>query len=401
MKTNYILVFLAALVAILSVSFASASVVSFDSVQVNGDFVGNGQIVAADAGMSVPITVSFTALESADDAKIRAWFSVSGKDVTYVSGRFDLIANGSYRKSFSLTLPSDVDLDEDITLYIRVQTENGDTEKTVKLRVQRESYNVDVLDVEVAQTVQAGSTIPVSVVLKNVGRHELEDLFITARIEALGISKRVYASDITPQDNWNDDDETDDAVERTIFLAIPSDAMSGVYTLEVFASNTDADARVSRSIVVSGEVASSDVLTTTTSKTVAKGEEAVYDVVIVNSGSRMQLYTLSAEAPTGLTVSIGESLVSVPADSTRVVKVSAEASKAGTYSFAVNVNADGNLVKKVNFVTDVEGSSVAGTNATVVLTIVLAVIFVVLVIVLIILLTRKPSKTEELGESYY
>jgi len=401
MKTNYILVFLAALVAILCVQFVSASVVSFDSVQINGADVNSGSIVAVDAGMSVPITVSFTALQNASDAKIRAWFSVSGKDVTYVSDRFDLIANGSYTKSFSLTLPSNIDLSDDITLYVRVQTSAGDTEQTAQLRVQRESYNVNVLDVEVPQTVQAGSTIPVNVVLKNLGSHELEDLFITAKIDALGISKRVYASDITPQDNWNSDDNNADAVERTIFLQIPSDAKSGIYTVEVDASNADSDSSAMRSIVISGEVASSDVLTTTVSKTVAANEEASYDLVIVNSGSKMQLYTISANAPNGLSVSVDQALVSVPADSTRVVKVSAEAAKAGTYNFAVDVNADGSLVKEVSFATVVSGKSVMSASPTVVLTIVLAVIFVVLVIVLIILLTRKPTKTEELGESYY
>lgn len=413
MKTNYILVFLAAFVAILSVSLASAvnsvddgNNVVFKSVEVAGNDAYNygwftDTKTALEAGNSLSVNVNFYAIKSVDDAKIRAWLSASGKDVTYISGRFDIIADSTYPKSFSLVLPSDVDLSKDVTLHIVIQTDNGDDEITLTLNVQRESYNVEVLDVNVDQTVSAGSTIPVSVVLKNMGRHELEDVFITAKIDALGISKRVYASDITPQDNWEDDEETEDSVERTLFITIPEDAKSGVYTLEVTASSSDADASVSRSLVVSGEVASSDVLTTTVSKTVAKGEEAVYDLVIVNSGSKMQLYTISAEAPTGLTVSINEPLVSVPADSTRVVKVSAEAAKSGTYSFTVDVSANGNLVKKVSLGTNVEGGKVAGTNATVVLTVVLAVIFVVLVIVLIILLTRRPTKTEELGESYY
>ena len=67
----------------------------------------------------------------------------------------------------------------------------------------------------------------------------------------------------------------------------------------------------------------------------------------------------------------------------------------------MNVHSDGELVKKQNFVANVEGKAATAGNAAVVLTIILAIIFIVLLIVLIVLLTRKPEKTEDFGESYY
>ena len=105
----------------------------------------------------------------------------------------------------------------------------------------------------------------------------------------------------------------------------------------------------------------------------------------------------------GLNVEVSEPVVAVPAGTSKTVKIMASAEKAGKYDFAVNVHSEGELVKEEKFTLDTEGSNARATagNATVLLTVILAIVFVVLLVVLIVLLTRKPEKSEELGESYY
>jgi uncharacterized membrane protein len=242
--------------------------------------------------------------------------------------------------------------------------------------------------------------LSIDVVLKNIGRHELEDMFVVARISALGVEKKVYFSDIVPQDKENDDDE-EDAAERVISLRIPDDAKAGTYNVDITAENDEVSESVKKSVTVAGLEDKSDVLVAATSKNVAAGEEATYDLVIVNAGSKMKVYTLSVEDTKGLLVTVSEPIVTVAGDSSRVVKVAVKAAsgaEAGTYTFTVSVNSGETLVKKVNFSANVEGKAIA-SNPVVILTIVLVIVFVVLLIVLIVLLTKeKPAET---AESYY
>jgi hypothetical protein len=123
--------------------------------------------------------------------------------------------------------------------------------------------------------------------------------------------------------------------------------------------------------------------------------------VIVNSGNRIAVFEIVPETTQNLAVSADESIVTVPAGSSKVVRITAKANDViGTVNFGVNINSEGQLVKRVNLAANVtKGKAI--TSNVVALTIVLAVIFVVLLIVLIVLLTRKPAKTEEFGESYY
>jgi len=391
--------FVAVLVITQIASAAPKEIVSYSNVLIDG--VPAAEVTSLEAGQRIDLTVSFKPLQDVSLATLDANLRVDGKETSYTSSRFDLFANQTKTLRFSMTVPKNIDTSKLITLTIEVASDDGNGISRVyyNLGLHRQPFNIDVLNVEVPQRNLAGNVIPVNIVLKNRGYHELEDMFVVARIASLGIEKKVYASDLTPTDDSTADKE--DAVEKTIFIQLPRDTKTGVYSLEVEASNIETSYKVVKSLVVSGEEGSSDVLTPAVSKTAAPGEEAVYDIVLVNSGSRMQLYTFSVEAPTGIAVSVDEPLVSVPADSTRVVKVRAKASAKGVYAFSVAVNSDGTLVKRVSLTESVEGSNTSVASPTIVLSIVLGIIFVVLVIVLIILLTRKPSRTEELGESYY
>ena len=155
-------------------------------------------------------------------------------------------------------------------------------------------------------------------------------------------------------------------------------------------------------MIVVGAEEDSMVVSSTGSKTFAVGEKGSYSLILVNSGNNVRLYQLVFETPSGLTVDADEAVVAVPAGSSRTVKVLASSNEAGKYNFAVNVHSNGQLVKKEAYTATIEGSKIASAgNATVLLTVVLGIVFVVLLVVLIVLLTRKPARSEELGESYY
>jgi hypothetical protein len=300
-------------------------------------------------------------------------------------------------------VPNNIDPKENMRLEVSVENRvSGQVDRReISLSAQRESYTVQILDVATDSKVSAGDNLALDVVLKNRGRELSEDTFVTVSIPALNIERRAYFGDMSPVDQTDPLPDKEDASTRRMFLNIPSNAPAGIYTIQVDAFNADSKTTVTKKVAVVGASDSSRVVSSAVTKTVAVDEDAVYSVTVVNTGNKVQVYDVSFDAPAELKVAADETVVVVPAGTSKTVKVSVSADKAGKYAFVVSVNSDGALVTKQNFVTNVEGSKSSTANATVVLTVVLAIIFVVLLVVLIVLLTKKPQKAEEFGESYY
>ncbi|RLE42573.1 hypothetical protein DRJ16_04680, partial [Candidatus Woesearchaeota archaeon] len=176
-----------------------------------------------------------------------------------------------------------------------------------------------------------------------------------------------------------------------------------LYTVEFEASNDDSYDVISKRVYIAGAEEDTVIVTSTSSKTFAVGEDKTYSLTVVNKGRTVRIYELDVTSDSELTVDISDTLVVVPAGSSRTVTFNVIASEDGRHTFNVNVNSDnGELIDGKTFTANVEGkASAIGTgNTTVLLTVVLAIVFIVLLIVLIVLLTRKPSQ-EEVGESYY
>ncbi|MEK6927670.1 MAG: hypothetical protein AABX11_04515 [Nanoarchaeota archaeon] len=401
-KTLVSLVFLVAF-AVLFTGIASADTELV--VEVNGlrmDSVHSDYNISASAGETLPVRVFFASDEDFSDARVKLWVS-GDRDYSVSSERIDVFAGTIYSKLFSVTMPTNIDPREQLFLEVSIEVPGSGIVSSfeVPLSVQRNSYTVDFLDVLMDSRVNAGSNVPVDIVLKNLGGHFAEDTFVKASIPALGIERTVYLGDLSPVDQADPDKE--DAVEKRMYLSIPSNVASGLYTIQFEAYNSDSTATVSKKVyVVSSASGNSQVVSSTNLKKFNVGETASYSFTLVNSGDQIKVYNVAIEAPADLTVTADDSVIVVPAGSSQTVTVKATAAKSGDYSFVVNVMSDGDLVKKESFVAEVEGSkSIGGTNATLILTVVLAIVFIVLLVVLIVLLTRKPQKTEEFGESYY
>lgn len=386
-----------ALVLLLT-SFASAVKATISDVEVAG--VNNANNIASFAGQTIPVRVVFSADANMSDVRVKVWIS-GDRDYAVSSDRFDVIADNVYSKLMSVQIPSSIDPEEELKLEVSIESKNdGEVgSREVALAAQRESYTLEVLDVIMEPKVKAGESLAIDLVLKNRGRHLAEDTFVKATIPALGIERRVFFGDLSPVDQTDPDKE--DSVERKMYLNIPASTPAGIYEIQFEAYNADSSETVMKKIAVVGASGDSRIISAAQTKTFAVGERTSYVLTLVNTGAQVRVYDISFEAPDGLDVSADETIVAVSSGSSKAVKVDASASKAGKYTFVVNVESDGELVKKESYVAQVEGKRIGTANTTVVLTIVLAIIFIVLLVVLVVLLTRKPQKSEELGESYY
>lgn len=404
MENKTLLVSLVAIFALV-LTFANVSAtddfVSKPSVEVNSL---SGNVVSAFAGETLPVRVTFSGLSNASDVRIKVEIS-GARDVSYSSERFNVVEGGVYSRLIAVTIPSNIDSTENLQLLVSVESRNSGhvDADPFTLAAQRESYTVEVLDVNMQSKVQAGSNLALDVVLKNRGMELAEDTFVKVKIPALGIEQRSYFGDMSAVDEANPDKE--DASERRMLLNIPSDAKPGVYVVEIEAYNGDSSTVITKKVVISGASENSMIVSAVKSKTFAVGDTGIYTLTLVNSGNKIAIYELVIESSDdSLNVNVNEPIVVVPAGTSKTVTIEAQASKAGKYNFVANVYSSGNLVSEESFVANVQGSStskVFSGNTAVVLTVVLAIIFVVLLVVLIVLLTRKPEKSQETGESYY
>jgi hypothetical protein len=418
-----ILVSIIAVFAVLTLmSVVSAGdLVTFDEITVNGAEITTSTISGIEGGETIPIKIVFTADTDARDVKVKAEIEGHRTDISDKTGRFELVEGSVYTKYLSLKVPSDIDPTEEYTLLIRISGRDKETDETESdeeeytLKVQRGSYNLEVLSAELPEKVTPGSVIAVDVILKNRGMHKLEDVFVKVSIPDLSVERKVYFGDLNPLD----EDELEvceegesysycreanrrDSTERRIYLSIPDVAKTGVYSLEVEAYNVDSADLIKRNIIISGVEEVSDVLSAASTKSLDVGEEVIYDLVIVNSGSKMKVYTLTPEETKGLIVET-DSIVTVPTDSSKTLKVKVRATESveeGTHIITINVESEGELVRQVNFSANVERGQ-ASANSVVILTVILAIIFVVLLIILIVLLTKKPTAIEETEETSY
>src|SRR3989344_7396830 len=151
MKTNF-LVFLVtiALIAVIP-SVLATDVVDVSLVEVNGLDADSG-VLAVEAGEVVPIDIYFTANRNASDVQVSAWIQGERSDGVEKDFR-DLIEDKEYHAILSLRILSDLDeIDEDKTLFVRIETDNGNWEEAFTLSAQREPDKADILFVEVDKT---------------------------------------------------------------------------------------------------------------------------------------------------------------------------------------------------------------------------------------------------------
>lgn len=400
MKNKFLVSLIAFLAVVAFVAAVNASDLSVDinEIEVNGIDILSGSVVAGIAGEVIPVNVMFTAYTDAGDVQVSTWIQGHRSDSTQIDFA-DLVSDKSYNARLALVLPTDIDPQEDMTLFVRIESDNGNWEDSYTVSMQRKPYSADVIFVDVDSNVKAGTAIPIDVVVKNMGRHDLSDLVVTASIAKLGISKSAYFGDLTPIDNNTDDNNNNvDSAERKLYLTLPSNVAAGTYDLEIRAYNKKVNSIIKKIVTVVGNDQESEVVVPITSREVSVGNTETYDLVIVNSGNKVGVYEIVSQTSDLVSVSTDTSIITVSAGSSEIVKLKVEGLKKGAGSFAVDINSEGKLVKRVMLTANVSEKAF-GSNV-IILTIILAIVFIVLLVVLIVLLTRKPARSE-LEESYY
>jgi len=328
-------------------------------------------------------------------------YSNNGETGQAALERFDVEAGYAYKKTLVLTVPYELKdaKSDDLTLNIEIDGKEYKSElETITLNVQRPSYNPVIKSITTPSSITAGTTFPVEIVLKNMGYNELEDVYITASIVGLNVFQGpTWFGDLVAVESCDEDCDLEDTVYGKLNLNVPYTVKEGIYTVEVTVINDDVETTTLKQIVISNDF-SENIVSVSTDKTVAKGEEAVYEFLIVNPTNNVKVYKIVSESTNEFSSNPTETLVAVTAGSSKTVKVIASSNVEGSYTFDVDVFSNDELVKTVTFGMDVEGKQ---SVSIVVLTIALAIIFLVLLVVLIVLLGRKPEKSEDFGESYY
>lgn len=373
--------FVAIASVLLSVLFlvASVSAASFSNVEVTVDSIDAGDNPGVVAGDLVTLKVFFTSDVDSSDIKIKAEIEGEKTDVSEVTKSFEVESGHRYMKVMTLKVPYELkdQVSDDADLNIKIW--GGDTVSyttSYPLRVQRPSYDVAFMSISTNQKIEAGELFPVDIVLKNVGYNKLDDLYVTVKVPELNVQKTAFFGDLVPVE----DDDHDDTVRGRLFLQMPYDAKTGLYTLEVEVKNSDLNMNGVEKISVENGF---------TGNLIVSGNE----LVVVNPTNKLMVLRLVPETTDG-SVSLSQDLVSVPAGSSKTVEVASS----GSAEYTVNAfTMDGRLVDTAT----IKSSNQEANNAIVVLTAVLAIIFLVLLVVLVVLVTKKPQKQEDFGESYY
>ena len=344
-------------------------------IKVNDDWADNNDLSVL-AGETLIVKSTFNSLVDASDVTVKVEIEGNKVDSSEISDPFDVETGLRYSKTLRIEVPYELkdEVSDDLSLIVTVK--KGSTYKTVSeftLRVQRPSYNADIMSIVTANTVEAGEDFPVDIVLKNIGYNDLDDVYVSAELSALnGVERTVYFGDLVSLESDDDDDE-DTTANGRIALHMPFDAEPGIYVLDVKVSNDDFEAEKSKQIIVENDFPSAVV-------------KAGNDLLIVNPTDKLKIYKVVCPD--------SEQFVTLGAGSSKTVAVNPDSEE-----YTVNVlEMNGELVDSFTF-NAVEDTSV--TSPVVILTIILAIVFLVLLVVLIVLIGKKPERTEEFGESYY
>ena len=362
---------------IASVLFLATAVSAIPTITVDGVELSTATATTSViAGDTIEVKIEFTSADTVimNDVKIRAELEGEKTDATAVTPLFDVEAGKTYIKRLVLKVPFDLD-EEDPSTVMDLRLKVGDSIwETYLLNVQRPSYDFAVKSVITSNTVNAGQSMPVEVVLKNIGYNDASDVYVTVSIPELNIQKSAYFGDIVTGEN--EDSDNDNTASGKLYLEVPYTAKTGLYTLVVEVENDETTSTVAKEITIENGV--SDLA-------IRSGN----DLVVLNPTNQLKVYTVAYNG--------NEVTVVVPAVSSKNVAIEVPE---GDYNFDVTVLSGATVLSTVAFSGTSQGT-VELTNPVFVLTVILSVVFLVLLVVLVVLITKKPQKAEEFGESYY
>ena len=378
------------------------------SFSVTIDDVATGPLSVV-AGQKLPIEVVFDMSRNFSDVKVEVELSYNGKDVEVESEAIDLISGTIYKRNLMLTVPSNIDTTpegESYTISIRLKDGKGKTlaSSDFELTVQRKSDLLEIQKVFGPTSLEAGGkAVFWTVVIKNIGSDEQEDVYVKVSSPELGLLVEERAGDIEA----TDDDGDEDVATVDIPLRVEDkNAVEGTYTLYVKVYNDDVEITTTRTLQLSGAkavTASTEVVPVKKSLEVRQGETGIYKLNLLNLGNSAQTYTLQVEGLGGWAIyQINPLSLTLGPQVSQAIDVGLTVSEdalVGEHAFTVKVLSNGKEVRSVALTTEVEKAS-KGVSGMVISVVVLAVVLVVL-LTLLAKLRKSDEEVEESEESYY
>lgn len=357
-------------------------------------------------GEVLKVKISDTPSVNYSDVVITAEFAYNGKKVSVESSAFDEVAGVTYVKTLNLKVPTNIKTaasGENYVLTVRMQDNKGNEIAYRAFDVAVTRANTDLQIQKVMTTfAKAGSPVLVTVVAKNIGSDDLEDVYAKVSIPELGIFTEERLGDIASTDNGDDED----VATADIPLRIPANAEDGTYTLNVELYNDKDDVTVSatKDIVIDGVAAAEkfvEVVPTLVSQDIGQGETATYVLRVANLGDSAKTFSVSVDGTDGWATSqVSPLVVTIAPDTSQTITVAvtvANNALIGKHELVANVKSD-DAVKSIALTANVKEKTI-GIDALLISVIVLAVVLVILIAILV--KTRKADESIEAEESYY
>jgi uncharacterized membrane protein len=264
--------------------------------------------------------------------------------------------------------------------------------------------SVDVYDHNRDNVFNPGTTMYTDVVVKNRGNHKAEDVYVKVSIKDLGISRTVYLGDLEAYDNHYSHNN-DDAYRATVALALPANAASGTYTVDIETYNSEVSTKTTKTITVEKQLTKNIQVTPQISQADVKaGEQAKFTLFVYNTGDTTENFIVEViGADDWSTVQVNPASFALAPGESKLVQLNLDVNKDAEvmqHPFTVRVRY-GNEAKQYNFVANVTGNSFDWKTLITVIGIVLAVAIIVLLIVMLVKQNKGASQEEKELESYY
>ncbi len=416
MKSSILALFIMGVLAMSLVSAVNdnANELSWGSLRINGDYVDNGEVLAVEEGQTLDIRVGLVADNGARDVEVDAKISgYEGNDREGLYDSVDLIdvqAGNTKYVNMQVALPARLEKAE-YALRLRMLDQNGAAEeKNIVLSVEPKRHSVEVQDVTLSpgNSIKAGRSILVSVLLANWGDKDEKDVKVTVSVPQLGISATEFVDLVATDDN---NVEYEDVPE--MFLPIPATAAAGEYQVKVTVDYDGFDQTVIKTTTLN-VVANEQFAVETTGKlvlavgpesqTVAIGAKAVYGVALTNDGRTSRAYAVEAVTGDFATVAVSENLVVLSPGQSKVVyvEVTPNANAAlGDHIVSVSVKSGADMLETVALKATVTGTQNNGMDLKNGLEIALIVLIVLLVIIGLVIGFSRLKKDDDEEKTYY
>jgi len=361
-------------------------------------------IPALERGKEANIKVIFTAANDLEKVKVRA--TIASEDIEAKTESFDVFAGRTYTKELSLEIPKTTE-EGTYTLYVALEGKkelDGVSKANIELEIQRLTYSIEIIDVEVysyGTAIEAGSKMYVDVVVKNRGNYEAEDVYVNVNVKELGLSRTIYLGDLAAKD----DEDEEDTKRITVTFNIPESVEEGNYVLEVKAYNARIEVTKKVSFFVKG-IEEAPVVTTelviepdSLEKEVEKGKGTAYTFTLINKGNKPLEVSVSIKGIEGWATAeiTPESFVLEPSEKETVsiyINVD-ENAVTGKHIFTASFSYD-TEVKEYSLTANVKEPEIGFVKPDIktTLMIVAIVLAVIIIVLLVVLLAQKPKKEE-------